>query len=145
MNISVAGSPSRPSPVADPDSAPFWESCRARQIAAQRCLACGRWRSRPAGICPHCHQRGGEWVALSGSGTISSFVIVHRTFHPAFSETPYAVVYVALSEAPDDLLLMSNLRGVAPEAIRIGMPVHVIYEELPDGIVLPIFALDENA
>ena len=34
----------------------------------------------------------------------------------------------------------SNLVGVAPQAIRIGMPVRVVFEDITDEVTLPKFA-----
>jgi uncharacterized OB-fold protein len=36
--------------------------------------------------------------------------------------------------------LNSNLVGVPPHAIRIGMPVKVVFEDITDEVTLPKFA-----
>jgi uncharacterized OB-fold protein len=130
----------RPIPIADADSAPFWDGCRAHRLLAQRCAACGRWRWPPAAVCPHCREPGGAWTPLRGTGTISSFVVAHRASHPAFGDAvPYTIVFVTLDEAPADLLLLSNLVECPWERVRIGMRVEVTFEELPEGATLPLF------
>lgn len=134
----------RPLPVADPDSAPFWEGCRAGELRAQRCASCGGWRWPPAGVCPHCRARGGIWTPLAGGGTVTSYAIVHRASHPAFAEAvPYAIVFVALDEAPDDLLLLSNLTACPPDRARVGLRVRVAFEPLADGGAIPLFRPEE--
>ena len=48
--------------------------------------------------------------------------------------TPYVVALVELEEG---IRLVSNLVGVAPDGVTIGMPVEVRFEEFDDGLVLP--------
>lgn len=130
----------RPIPIPDADSAPFWEGCRRHQLLAQRCDACGRWRWPPAAVCPHCRTIGGTWTELRGSGTLSSFAVVHQATHPAFTDAvPYTVAYVALDEAPGELLLLSNLVGCAWEDARVGMRVEVAFDDVGADAAVPVF------
>lgn len=130
----------RPSPVPDADSAPFWEACREHRLTVQRCAGCGRLRWPPAGVCPNCRQRGGEWTNVRGTGTVSSYVVAHRAVHPAFADlVPYTIAFVALDEAPDDLVMVSNLIDISWEDVRVGMTVQVTFDDLPDGAALPLF------
>jgi uncharacterized OB-fold protein len=130
----------RPVPVPDADSAPFWENCRAHQLSAQRCDNCKGWRWPAAAVCPHCRTFGGTWTNVRGTGTISSFVVVHQATHPAFTDAvPYTVIFVALDEAPDDLLMLSNITGIAWEDVRVGMRVEAAFEDLAEGAAVPIF------
>jgi hypothetical protein len=45
-------------------------------------------------------------------------------------------VLVALEEGPR---MTSNLVGVAPDEIEIGMPVQVVFEAISDEVTLPLF------
>ena len=66
-----------------------------------------------------------------------SFVVVHGPVLPAFAErVPFAVVLVELEEDPQ-LRIVGNLLDVAPERVRIGMPVTVDFETVGDDVVLP--------
>ena len=49
---------------------------------------------------------------------------------------PYAVVVVKLDEGAK---MISNLVGVAPQDIRIGMRVEVVFEDVSDEVTLPKF------
>ncbi len=136
----MAAETKRPSPVPDPDSAPYWEACREHRLTAQRCAGCGCFRWPPTGVCSHCQQRGGEWTTLRGTGTVASYVVAQRAIHPAFAEqVPYTIAYVALDEAPDDLVIVSNLIDVPWKDVHIGMRVQVTFEDLPDGASVPLF------
>ena len=78
-----------------------------------------------------------KWVPVSGRGEIYSYNIMHQVYHPGFaSEVPYAVVVVKLEEGPK---FVSNLVGIKPHEIRIGMPVEVTFEKMSDEVMLPKF------
>ncbi len=46
-------------------------------------------------------------------------------------ETPYVVVLAKLAEYPRPCIVTSNLIDVAPASIKIGMPIKVVYEDIP--------------
>ena len=74
---------------------------------------------------------------MSGRGTVYSFVIMHQVYDPAFKDdVPYNVAAVELEEGPR---LYTNLVDVANAAIRVGMPVSVVYDDVTDGITLVKF------
>ena len=78
---------------------------------------------------------------MSGRGIVFSYTIVHHPGSAALREhVPYNVVVVELPDA-GGARLVSNLVGIAPEDIYIGMPVTVIWEEGAEGFVLPHFKL----
>ena len=63
--------------------------------------------------------------------------------HPALREkaqVPYNICLVELDEQ-EGLRILTNLLNVPPEAIRIGMPVGVCFQEVPNSpnLVLPFF------
>src|SRR5581483_890442 len=91
----------KPLPAITEDGAPWWDGCRQGELRAQRCGACGHLRWPPSVLCPACLAEGGEWVRLSGRGTVWSFIVVHRPQHPAFfGDVPYNVAVVELEEGP---------------------------------------------
>ena len=50
---------------------------------------------------------------------------------------PYAVVIVKLKEGAK---ITSNIVGIKPGEIRIGMPVRVVFEDVSEEVTLPKFA-----
>lgn len=131
-------SPARPVPAVTPELRPFFEAARRRELVVQRCRGCGALRFPPREVCSGCLGRESEWVPVSGRGEVFSFNVMHQVYHPGFADAvPYAVVVVRLAEGPK---LTSNLVGVAPHDIRIGMPVRVVFEDLTDEVTLPKFA-----
>jgi uncharacterized protein len=72
----------------------------------------------------------------SGRGTLYRYAIVRQALRSAWSERiPYMVAVVELEEGPR---ILSNLVEVAPENVRITMPVQVTFTER-DGAILPVF------
>jgi len=127
----------KPLPAITEDGAPYWEACRRGELRAQCCAACKHFRWPPSALCPACLAEGGEWVALSGRGTIYSFIIVHRPQHPAFFEdAPYNVAIVELEE---EIRMHSSVVECANDALRIGLPVEVVFDRVNDEVTLPRF------
>jgi uncharacterized protein len=91
-------------PVADRESAAFWDGLRERRVVVQACRACGRHRFPRMPSCPYCGEPGGTDVVVPGTGRVYSWVRVHRPLSPAVAdaggELPYAVVTVSLDTGP---------------------------------------------
>jgi uncharacterized OB-fold protein len=59
--------------------------------------------------------------------------------HPATKEAvPYNVVLVKLDDC-GGVLVPGNLVDCPPEAVRVGMPVQVVFERVDDEISIPRF------
>jgi len=82
----------------------------------QRARGTGRVFFYPRVAEPVTGSRDLEWVEASGRGTVYATTVVR----PKLPQVPYNVVLVDLEEGPR---LMSRVEGIAPEAVRIGMPV----------------------
>ncbi len=128
----------KPIPVVTPDMRPFYEAAQRHELRVQRCCGCGALRFPARAICSDCLSADVEWVPVSGRGEIFSFNVMHQVYHPGFAaEVPYAVVLVKLTEGPK---MLSNVVGIDAHAVRIGMPVRVVFEALSDEVTLPKFA-----
>ena len=127
----------KPIPAVTPELRPFFDAAKRRELVVQRCRDCGAWRFPAREICSNCLSRQVEWVPVSGRGEIFSYNVMHQVYHPGFAtEVPYAVVVVKLDEGAK---MISNLVGVAPQDIRIGMRVEVVFEDVSDEVTLPKF------
>jgi uncharacterized OB-fold protein len=124
----------KPIPAITPDMQPFFDAAKRHELVVQRCTQCFPARE----ICSTCLSRAAQWVPVSGAGEIFSYNVMHQVYHPGFAdEVPYAVVVVKLREGAK---MTSNLVGVAPRDIKIGMPVTVVFEDITDEVTLPKFA-----
>lgn len=76
-------------------------------------------------------------MPASGRGTLFTFAIVHKLFHPAFADDlPYNVAVVELDEGPR---LSTNIVEVANDQLKVGMSVTVVFERLSEEIAVPRF------
>ena len=129
----------RLAPSMTADTQFFWDALKERRLLIQRCGACGVLRHPPRPMCPHCHSLDWDTIESSGRGTVYSAVIPRHPPLPWFPE-PYVVAIVALEEGTR---IVTNIVGIAPDAVTIGMPVAVRFEEFDGGLVLPLFAPEE--
>lgn len=128
-----------PLPVPDPVTRPFWESLKAHAIELQKCGGCGRFVYYPRAVCPACLSDDLVWTSVSGRGVVHAFTIPSRHPNPAFAaRLPYVVALVELEEGPR---ILSNLVVVdpTPAAVKIGMPVEIVYDDVTEEITLPRF------
>jgi hypothetical protein len=86
-------------------------------------------------VCPECHGLDQDVVELAGTGTVYSYAVLHHPQNPRFT---YPVVAV-LVDLDEGVRLVSNLIGVEPADVRIGMPVRVMFEATDDDLAAPVF------
>jgi uncharacterized OB-fold protein len=103
----------------------------------QRCTRCRHLIYYPRMLCPRCFSTSYAWEQLTGRGTVYSYSIVWRPNHPAFTEQiPIILLVVDLDEGPQ---MVATLLDSAPERVRIGMDVSVVFDTVAGGIALPKF------
>jgi hypothetical protein len=128
-----------PLPRSQPEWDFYWEKAKAHELWIMRCNDCNEAYFYPRAFCPGCHSRDTAWLRACGRGTLYAFSIVHRPPTPAFREAvPYVAAIVELEEGPR---FPTNLVGVPfePEAIKIGMAVEAVFEDVTAAVTLPKF------
>jgi uncharacterized OB-fold protein len=110
-------------------------------VAIQECAQCGGLQHPPEEICHQCGGMAFATKVLAPTGTVHSYTIAHHSVNPRLDDAvPYAVVLVALDEAPQ-VRVVGNLLDVPVEEVAIGMPVTATWEEFSsdDGetVLLP--------
>ncbi len=139
----MSEAPRRPLPSPPQESQAFWAAARGHRLSIQHCNACGQAWSPPSQLCTHCLSADSKWIDAAGRGTIFSFVVVHRVYHPWFAnKVPYAVAVVELEEGPR---LLTNITGVDPAALRCGMSVTVTFEDVSADLSIPKFTATPSA
>ena len=130
-------SPPRPVPDPDVSGAPFWEAAARHELVLQTCASCGTIRHPPRPMCAVCNSMEYTFEQASGRGRIWSWVIAHAPVLPSFAEkVPYNVVVVELDEG---VRMVGNLFDVDNDAITEGMPVTVDFEDVEEGVSLPVW------
>jgi uncharacterized OB-fold protein len=117
-------------------NAPFFEAARRGELALQRCEHCLQVRYPPASRCPSCLSPASSWAQMSGTGTLFSWIVMHRRYLAGFDDVlPYPVGLVALDEGP---LVLTRLLG-DPASLRCDQRVEVEFEDLSAEISVPVF------
>lgn len=130
--------PTKPLPRITSDNSPFFDGTRTGVLRIQQCDECGMHVFPVRLACPNCLSTSGlHWVEVSGRGDVYSFCVVHRPHDPAFyGEVPIVFAAIRLEEGPT---ILSEVHGVPPEQVRIGLPVHVQMARLTDEISVPVW------
>ncbi len=117
----------RPEPFVNADSKPYWMAIKEGRLVLQKCVECDHVDFMPRHICPVCWSDNRTWIDASGTGTIHSFSIVHRSPLPVFrDDCPYVVALIDLTEGPR---IMTNIIGESALKVAIGDAVAICFED----------------
>src|SRR6058998_7714 len=87
----------RPIPVLNEWTKPFWEAARQGVLALQRCQACGHFQHPPYPTCVNCMAIDLAFEPVSGKGTIYAYTIMYHAGDRRFAAAiPYASIIVEL-------------------------------------------------
>ena len=119
---------------------PFWDATARHELVAAQCADCGAFRMPPTPFCPCCQSQRIDWRMLSGRGEVYSYTIVERAILAGMDEhLPYVPAVITL-EGAGGVRLISNVVEVEVAAMRIGMAVQVVWDDVPDiGVAVPRF------
>ena len=123
-----------PMPVLNELNRPHFDAMADGKVLVQHCPDCDTWLAPGAFVCENCGSTGVQWREACGRGEIYSYVVMNRTFDPAFEAmVPYNVCLIELAEGPR---LLANVVGVANADLTIGSPVQAIFEKVGEGLPL---------
>jgi uncharacterized protein len=129
----------KPLPRITPDNKPFFEALRRHELSLPWCGDCGKPHLPPGPVCPFCFSDLIEWRKASGRGKITTWVVVHKEWFPAFkAETPYNAVQVELTEGPR---LTTNVVGARPDQLSVGRAVEAVFDDVKSERTLLRFKL----
>jgi uncharacterized OB-fold protein len=126
----------QPIPRRSPETEFFWTAGADGVLRMLRCRDCDRLTHPPVPRCRQCGSSAVEPADLSGDAIVWSYSVVHQPFVP-WIETPYVLGIVEIAE-DRDVHLTTRLVDVGPDAVEIGMPVHVCFEQ-QEWAWLPLF------
>ncbi|MFM8303126.1 MAG: Zn-ribbon domain-containing OB-fold protein [Actinomycetota bacterium] len=113
-----------------PSTAEFWAGAARHELMIPVCDTCGRYRWYPMPECRHCDGRPYSWSAVSGRGTLFSWVVVTHPFLPQFADlVPFVPALVALDEDPG-VRVPTRMVGCEPADLTFDMPVRVTFREI---------------
>ena len=144
MTMSDWSKVTRPIPVPNEWTKPFWEAAKQEVLALQRCQSCGHFQHPPYATCVNCMSIDLTFEPVQGKGTIYSYTIMYHAGDRRFAAAiPYASIIVELDEAKGALLAGNLLDAPYTEA-KVGRRVEVVFEKLNDDITLPQFRLAQD-
>jgi len=123
-------------PRIDEDNEFFWTSGREGVLRFLGCDQCGYLIHPPGPVCPRCWSREVSPHPVSGRATLYSFTVNHQNWAPG-AEEPY-VIGIVVPVEQDDVRLTTNVIGVDPDSVAIGMDLEVVFEDR-DPVFLPLF------
>ncbi len=133
--VPTAAKPTRLAPIVTLDAKFFWDASDREEFVGQQCGACGKFRFPPAPMCAHCNSLDTRIVQLSGRGKVVSWI---KPIHPpafGFKEPPT----VAVIELEEGTRFVSNVVGIAFEAVTMNMAVEVCFEATMGNHKVPVF------
>ena len=135
----------RPIPVPNEWTKPFWEAAKGGVLELQRCQSCSHFQHPPYATCTRCVSTDLKFEPVRGSGAIYAYTIMYHTGDKRFaSAVPYASIIVELDDAPGALLAGNLLDAEYTEA-KVGRRVEVVFEKLNDDTTLLQFRLRASA
>jgi len=128
--------PRRPLPNVTEMNQHFWCGGKLGKLHILRCEGCGLWIHPYAARCPACRSDKVAPQPVSGRGHVVGFTVNHQAWVQGVP-VPYVVAIVQLEEQAN-VRLMTNMPRTPIEAVHVGMPVKVFFEQ--DGeIFVPLF------
>jgi len=119
-------------PIPDRDTVAYWQALADGKMVVTHCRDCGHWTWPPRPICSGCH---GDNLALDevkGTGTVYSWIVVHRSTTPDMMQyVPYTLALVRLDEQAD---IYIPGRFISDMDVRRGMKVRVRPERITDQL-----------
>ncbi len=128
---------SMPPPMADATTLPWWKEAAKHRLVVQRCTSCQHTCLPPSPVCSECRSTESDWQEVSGRGEVYTFTRVHRPV-AGNQELPFVIAVIAL-KGSGGVRMMSNVVGVKPEDVEIGMAVEVIWEDMSEELAVPRF------
>lgn len=132
----VSGLPSRILPTVTDLNRHFWTGGAEGRLLILRCGSCGFWVHPPEQACPRCAATDLAPRPVSGRGKVFTFTVNRHAFNPTVP-LPYVIAIVELEEQTD-LRFTTNVVNCAPEAVSVGLPVRVLFEEHGE-VFVPVF------
>ena len=120
----------RPIPVPNEWTKPFWDAAKRGSLELQRCQSCGHFQHPPYATCTQCVSTDLKFEAVRGQGAIYAYTIMYHTGDKRFAAAvPYASIIVELDDAPG-ALMAGNLLGAEYTEAKVGRRVEVVFEKL---------------
>ena len=117
----------KPVPLVTALNRDYWEGTALGELRFQSCRVCAAAFRFNTIWCPLCGSQDVDWEASGGEGSVVAFSIIAQAPYDAFADrVPYVLSLVELAEG---FTVMANIVECAPDAVAIGAPVSLIFEQ----------------
>lgn len=130
-----------PLPELQFENVAFWTGGAKGELLISHCKSCSLWIHPALPRCPACRSAEVAPEPVSGRARVYTFTVNRHPWFPG-QRVPYVLAIVELVEQAN-LRLATRLVEISPEAVRIGLPVRVQFEQVED-VWLPLFRRDEG-
>ena len=121
---------------------PFWAAAARHELHLPRCDRCAALNAVGDAECRRCAYAAFSWERMSGHATLHSWTLVRRPFLPQFADqVPFLTALVDIDEDPG-VRLATRLVECDQSALRIDLPLEVVFEPLPFAgpeVIAPYF------
>jgi len=119
-----------PAPLVTQANEAFWAATAEGRFQLQRCNECDTVLWFPRRHCPSCWTENVSTFDASGKGVVYSFTIIRKGAMLYKESGPFVVAYVELAEGPR---VMTNIVDCDVDAVKVGMPVEVVWHDTGKG------------
>lgn len=129
----------KPIPLKTQDNKPFWDAADQHEMTLQKCNSCGHYAHPPGPSCAKCGSQDLTWEQLGSDvkASVYSYIISYRPFLPGFQDDlPLIIAQAELEKAPE-VKMMCNILDCKTEAVHVGMPVKMIWQDITEDRALP--------
>lgn len=92
------------------------------------CTQCGRTVIPPRNVCEWCFHPMDDWGELADTGVVNTFSLCYVTWDMQRVQEPQIPAVIEIDGAARGAGIMHLLGEVAPEAVKIGMPVKAVWK-----------------
>jgi uncharacterized protein len=125
-----------PSPIRDTQSNEFFEGTSKGKLMIKQCPSCNVYAAPVVKYCGSCLLEL-QWTEASRTGKVFNWTVIPQAVHPSFvNEVPYVIGTIELEE---NVRILSNIYGIHPKDLKIGLDVIAEFKQWPNGEFLPIF------
>ncbi|WP_433378756.1 Zn-ribbon domain-containing OB-fold protein [Actinoplanes sp. CA-142083] len=124
----------KPMPEPTPVTQPFWDGLREHKLRIQYSPSAQQYVFYPRVLAPRTLADDLEWREVSGEATLYTFTVADRPTAPPWQDAvPQLLAVVELAEGPR---LTTEMVGVDPSSLQVGMPVKPVFEDHPEITLL---------
>ena len=111
----------------------FYAELKNKKLMGTRCPKCGTVYVPPRSICGSCWKNLNQWVQLQDRGELVNFTVAHVDHRGGALPSPRVLGMIRLAGQPKSLPIFGEVKGVAPDQVKIGMSLAAVWAENPAG------------